>query len=168
MSGRLIGIIILASAVLAGGALYYLQIYAFYQQLDPQDVALKITRDGAPEAVNAREIQAIDSQSSPIRFRACFRLTDGAAESADMYEDAVPLNAPGWFDCFDAAQIGADLATGDAAALMGEQDVIWGIDRVIALYPDGRGFAWQQINPCGAAGFDGDPLPPSCSPPPGN
>ena len=165
MSGRLIGIILLACAAIAGAGLYYLQIYAYYERIDPGAVALQITKGGAAESLNASDIQAIDAESSPIRFRACF--IAAGAEEGDPYEDATPLNAPGWFDCFDAAEIGADLEAGAATAVMGQRDVIWGIDRVLAIYPDGRGFAWHQINPCGAAGFDGDPLPPDCSPPPG-
>jgi hypothetical protein len=78
----------------------------------------------------------------------------------------VPLVAPGWFDCFDAAAIGADLAAGRAAAVLGEANVTYGIDRVLALYPDGRGYAWHQINACGEVVFDGDPPPPGCPPVP--
>jgi hypothetical protein len=81
--------------------------------------------------------------------------------------DAVPLNAPGWFDCFDAAEIGAALLRGDARAILSRENVPYGIDRVIALYPDGRGFAWTQINHCGDVVFDGRPAPADCPPRPG-
>jgi hypothetical protein len=40
----------------------------------------------------------------------------------------------------------------------------WGIDRVVAVLPDGRGFAWHQINPCGEVVFNGEPAPAGCPP----
>ena len=42
----------------------------------------------------------------------------------------------------------------------------YGFDRVMALYPDNRAYVWPQINACGTAHFDGDPLPADCPPPP--
>ena len=62
------------------------------------------------------------------------------------YEEATPLTAPGWFDCFDAVQIGADIEQGNALAFLGERNIKDGVDRVVAIYPDGRGFAWHQLN----------------------
>jgi hypothetical protein len=44
--------------------------------------------------------------------------------------------------------------------------VLYGIDRVLAIYPDGRAFAWHQINACGKFVFDGDPPPEGCPPVP--
>lgn len=162
MSGRLIGLILIACGLLAGGAMYYLQVFGYYSRLTPGDVDLLITRGGVSVPFDAVGLKAIDAPSSPIRFRACFDGGHGAADGADPYPDAVPLNAPFWFGCFDAARLGADLASGAATAYLGEAHVIWGIDRVIAFYPDGQGFAWHQINECGRAAFDGDPVPLDC------
>lgn len=166
VSGRLIGIVILATALLAGGAMYWLQVYAFYREVPPDELALEVTlADGSRVPIEARQMRAITADSSPIRFRACFE-TDGLPADAAPAPDAVPLNAPGWFGCFDAAQIGADLAAGRATAFIGHENIRYGIDRVIAVYPDGRGYAWQQINACGEQVFDGNPPPPGCPPPP--
>ncbi len=36
----------------------------------------------------------------------------------------MPLNAPGWFDCFDADAIGEALETGEALAFLGSRDIV--------------------------------------------
>ncbi len=163
MNGRLLVTVLLACALAAGAAMYYLQVYAFYTRLDSATVDLRVTRDGTAEPLATTTLEAIDATSSPIRFRACFN-TATTADTADPYPGATPLTAPGWFSCFDADRIGDDLEAGRARAVLGQRDVTWGIDRVLALYPDGAGFAWQQINPCGKEAFDGNPVPPGCPP----
>ena len=40
----------------------------------------------------------------------------------------------------------ADLESGAAVAYLGQPNVHPGVDRVIAVYPDGRAFAWHQMN----------------------
>ncbi|MEL6645712.1 MAG: DUF6446 family protein [Pseudomonadota bacterium] len=162
MSGKVIGIFLLIVAVIGGAAMYWLQVYAFYERVD--DVALTVTQGGEARPLAATGVQAIDASSSPIRFRACFEV-DGTL-AGDPYPDATPLNAPGWFDCFDAAAIGDALASGAAQAYLGQFNVIYGIDRVIAVFPDGRAFAWHQINACGEEVFDGRPAPEGCPPAP--
>ncbi|MEL6169753.1 MAG: DUF6446 family protein [Pseudomonadota bacterium] len=164
MSGKLIAILLVACGIVAGAAMYWLQVYAFYERLAPSDIDLTVTADGTSGPLDVVAVEAIDASSSPIRFRACFEV-DGAV-TGDAYEGAVPLNAPGWFGCFDAAAIGEDLVQGRATAVLGKAHVQYGIDRVLAFYSDGRGFAWHQINPCGEAAFDGDPLPAGCPQPP--
>ncbi|MEM1065351.1 MAG: DUF6446 family protein [Pseudomonadota bacterium] len=164
MSGKLIGIVLVVLGAAAGVGMYYLQVYHFYDRLDPGAVALTVEEAGALRALEAGSLSAIDATSSPIRFRACFELTGEVA--GDPYPGAVPLNAPGWFDCFDAAAIGADLESGTAIAVTGQRNIVYGIDRVLAIYPDGRGFAWHQINACGEEVFDGRPAPEGCPPPP--
>ena len=72
---------------------------------------------------------------------------DLLTESYQVYAQAVPLNAPSWFTCFDAAAIGQDILSGKAVAFLGQANVARDIDAVIAVYPDGRAFAWHQINP---------------------
>ncbi|MEL6518992.1 MAG: DUF6446 family protein [Pseudomonadota bacterium] len=162
MNGKLIGIFLIAAGAIGGAAMYWLQVYAFYERLD--DVALVMTEGGVAQPLDVSNLQAIDATSSPIRFRACFDIAGAVA--GDVYADAVPLNAPGWFDCFDAEAIGDALASGTAQAYLGQFNVIYGIDRVIAVFPDGRAFAWHQINACGEEVFDGNPPPDGCPPVP--
>ena len=73
-------------------------------------------------------------------------------ETYKVYEGAVPLNAPTWFGCFDAAAIGAALEKGEAIAFLSEASIAPQIDRVVAVFPDGRAYAWHQIQPDAAEG----------------
>ena len=171
MIARIIITGLLVIALIAGAALYYLQVYAFYDDVSAQveNVQLTSISTGVSEEILSENIKAIDSDSSPIRFRACFDTVLSLAlltETYEIYDDAEPRVAPSWFDCFDAAQIGADLETGAAVAFMGRHNYAYGIDRVVAVYPDGRAFAWHEINFCGEVLFDGDPLPDNCPTPP--
>ena len=168
MNGKLVGGFILGVAAVAGAALYYFQVYHYYERVEAPAVAL--TRlDGTVEPIPAEDVQAIDAASSPIRYRACFATPlspDTMTETYVPYPDAAPLRAPGWFDCFDAEALGAALAAGEAVAFLGERNVVYGIDRVVAVDDAGRGHVWDQINDCGERVFDGDPPPPGCPPPP--
>ncbi len=151
MNGKVLGSIIVGSALIAGIAIYYLQIYAFYDEvsLDPMEIQLTSVATGAPEMILAEDIQAIDADSSPLRFRACFTTPHSQAmltESFVVYDDPIPLTAPPWFDCFDANAVGAALENEEAIAYLAQADIQDGVDRVVAIYDDGRAFAWHQLN----------------------
>ena len=169
--GKVLSIGILAAALIAGVAMYYLQVYHFYEKVRPASeggtVTMRITlADGGAVTLPVRDFDGIDADSSPIRFRACFDAALPQDVALASYERAEPLNAPGWFDCFDAGALGAALRDGRARAYLGEKNVTYGIDRVLAVYPDGRAFAWHQINHCGEVVFDGQPAPDDCPEPP--
>lgn len=151
MNGKIVGSVIVGVALIAGAALYYLQVYYFYDKLAPEAVSLRLTAlaTGAPEAIPVAAVQAIDADSSPIRFRACFTTPLSLAtlsETYRLYEDPVPLTAPSWFGCFDAGAIEEGLKDGSALAFLGQADIKDGADRVIAIFRDGRAYAWQQLN----------------------
>lgn len=147
MTGRILVIIILASALLAGGAMWWLQVYAFYDRLGPQGTVAAIAADGTTREVAVRDFAGIDSTSSPIRYRACFALADPAAlADAAPAADPTPLVGPGWFDCFDAGEVTRALETGEARAVLSVREVARGVDRIIAYWPDGRAVAWHQLN----------------------
>jgi hypothetical protein len=162
---------IMLSALIAGVALYYFQVYAYYVEISPQDANVQMVSltSGEAEPIAFDNFQAIDSDSSPLRYRACYEMPASLAMLTETYqiaEDAEPRVAPGWFDCFDAAQIGADLQAGIAVGFVGQRDVKYGIDRIVAVYPEGRAYAWHKINACGEVVFDGNPAPEGCPPPP--
>ena len=164
---------IVVSAVFAGAALYYLQVYAYYTEVTAQVANVQMTSivTGAPEPILFENYKGIDSDSSPIRYRACFDTALSQAmltETYQTYTGATPLVAPGWFDCFDAIAIGDAIESGEAIAFMGVENITYGVDQVVAVFPDGRGYVWQQINPCGAVVFNGDPAPEGCPPVPEN
>ena len=112
MNGKIVGTVLIGLAVIAGAALYYLQVYHFYDEVAyGTSGGVVVTRvDGEPGEIAVRDVSAIDANSSPIRFRACF-VTDVPVEEMisdfQTYPDAEPLNAPGWFTCFDAVDLGA-------------------------------------------------------------
>ncbi len=172
MNGKVIVSILVASGVVAGAAMYYLQVYGFYDEVPAtgnDDVLVTSVTSEVPEPILYKEFQAIDAESSPLRYRACFETqmsTTMMSETYELYGEAVPLTAPGWFDCFDAAAIGAALEDGTALAFMGTENIVYGFDRVVAVGDDGRGFVWHQINHCGAEVFDGNPPPEGCPTPP--
>lgn len=172
MSGKLVGSFIVITALIFGAVVYYFQEYGYYEEVaatGTDDVMLTSLVSGLPEPILYEDFQAVDADSSPIRYRACFTTAQSIAmltETYTPYEAAEPLNAPNWFDCFDAAEIGHALERGEALPFLGQQNVHYGIDRVVAIFPDGRGFAWHQINHCGEVVFDGKPVPEGCPPKP--
>ncbi|EAQ27411.1 DUF6446 family protein [Roseovarius sp. 217] len=170
--GKILAGAILITALVAGAAMYYLQVYHFYEEVaadGTNDVVLTSLVTGAPEPVLYENFTAIDASSSPIRYRACFTTAMSHAmlsETYEIYERAEPLTAPSWFDCYDAQAIGQALEEGSALAFLGQRDVIYGVDRVVAITEDGRGYVWHQINRCGEVVFDGQPAPADCPEPP--
>ena len=89
-----------------------------------------------------------------------------ATETYVPVEKAVPRNAPHWFDCFDAAAIAAELQAGTALAFMGEKNIRYGVDRIVVLTDDGRGYAWNDLNDCGEKAYDGTVVGEECPPRP--
>ncbi|QJF52024.1 DUF6446 family protein [Roseobacter ponti] len=160
MSGKIVGVFIMISALIAGATLYYLQIYGFYEEApaDFTEVRLMPYTSDAPVPILAENIQAIDADSSPIRFRACFTTPSGLPMLTETYvglDRAVPRNAPEWFDCFDAQEIADELKAGTALAFLGEKNVAFGVDRIVAITEDGRGYIWHELNDCGEKAYDG-------------
>lgn len=170
--GKVLVSFIVVSAIAAGILMYYLQVYGFYEEVTPlgvEDVQLTSVSTGVSEPILYENFKAIDSDSSPLRYRACFTTPMSEAmltETYVLYDSPVPLVAPGWFDCFDAQEIGAALEEGQAIAFLGTANITYGFDRVVAIFPDGAGYAWHQMNICGEEVFDGNPPPPGCPPPP--
>ncbi|MCC0072724.1 MAG: histidine kinase [Rhodobacter sp.] len=163
--GKIAALLLVVPALIAGGAMYYLQVYGYYTELEPQIGYQVATPDGGTARLDIADFRGIDSDSSPLRYRACFAIT-GSLPPMVEYADPTPLNAPGWFDCFSAETIGEDLETGAARAVLVESNTRYGFDHVMALYPDGRAYVWPQINHCGEKVFDGQPAPDDCPPPP--
>jgi hypothetical protein len=152
VNGKIVAGSIVLMGAIAGVAMYWLQVYAFYEEasfVPGQEIRLTLIEGGQAEPIIAEGVTGIDSESSPIRFRACFRTPMTQAmltETYKIYDNAVPNVAPGWFECFDAEAIGAALEKGEAIAFLSEANIHPGVDRVVAVFPDGRAFAWQQLN----------------------
>ncbi|TRW98213.1 histidine kinase [Paracoccus sp. M683] len=139
------------STAAAGAGVWYAQVYGFYDRIEADGPGAQINTqsaaDGTMMPLSLTDFQGIDASSSPLRWRACFRLTsEPLPESLIPYDGATPLNGPGWFDCYDADQIGHDLASGAAVAVLGTPEIRPDVDRVLAIYPDGRAYGWHQYN----------------------
>lgn len=167
MNGKIVGIVIMVSALIAGLGLYYLQIYGFYREVPAADVTLVSLGTQEPETIAADGLQAIDADSSPIRFRACFT-TDLSlpllTETYVLVDSATPRNAPGWFDCFDAEALGNEIETGTALTFLGQKNIAYGVDRIVAITDDGRGYVWHELNDCGEKAYDGTVVGEECPP----
>ena len=144
MNGKIAAGSIVGAGLVAGVAMYYLQVYGYYETLEPQ-IGYQVAVEDGTARLSISGFEGIDSFSSPLRYRACFEIV-GDLPAFVEYEGGEPLNAPGWFDCFDAARIGGDLENGAARTVLVDANVPYGFDRVMALYPDGRAYEWRQLN----------------------
>ena len=153
MNGKIVAGGIVLTGVVAGVAMYWLQVHAFYEPAffaPGAEILLTPIVGSDPEAIVVSDVQGIDADSSPLRFRACFTTPLSLAmltETYQVYAAAEPTIAPGWFDCFDAAAIGLALTSGEALAFLSEAAIHPQVDRVVAVFPDGRAFAWHQLKP---------------------
>ncbi|MEC9433963.1 MAG: DUF6446 family protein [Pseudomonadota bacterium] len=158
-------LVFVAFCIAFGAALWWFQTRAFYVR---EDGVTEIEVQGS--VLPVADYQGIDADTSPLKLRACFRIADGVAPDALQHvpatDEATPLVAPDWFECFDAAEIEAGIEAGPIRAVIAEKDAPWGFDRMVAAGPDGRGWMWRQINACGQAKFDGKDMPAGCPPAP--
>jgi hypothetical protein len=164
--GKFVVILLALAALLAGAGVWYTNTRAFWAPLEGP-VTLTLWSEEGLISLPAKDVRAVASASSPLGFRACFDYsldlaTLGEAIPVEPRPDAVPTIAPGGFDCFDAPAIGAMLAAGEAFAFTAYENAQFGVDRIVALAPDGRGWAWHQINECGERAYDGTPVGEAC------
>ncbi len=151
-AGKIAAGSLIVSGIAAGIFMYWLQVYAYYQPaaFTPGDeIRLTPLAGDTPEVIVVDNIEGIDSDSSPLRFRACFTTPLSQAmltETYRIYDDPTPLIGPHWFDCFDVAEIDKALETGTALAFLSEKNIHPGVDRVVAVFGDGRAYAWHQLN----------------------
>jgi len=151
VNGKIVGSFVVIVSLAFGAFVYWSQEYRYYSEVAAEDAKITMVNiaTGQPEPVQVDSFEGIDGSSSPIRFRACFTLplrTATLTETYESYADPTPLTPPKWFDCFDAVEIGTALETGEALAFLSQHEIHDGVDRVIAVFPDGRAFAWHQLN----------------------
>ncbi|MCT4559658.1 MAG: DUF6446 family protein [Pelagimonas sp.] len=170
MTGKILAGFIVVFSLLFGAAVYYMQVYHFYEEVKASgtdDVKLIVMASGKAEGILYEDFQAIDAESSPIRYRACFKTSMSIPMLTETYEaytkqTPAPRNAPRWFDCFDSKAIGAQIQAGTAHVFVSAHNLYYGIDRVVAITDDGRGYVWHEINECGDKAYDGTPLGENC------
>lgn len=148
-AGKIMVSMLVLTALLSGIAIYYLQVYGFYEDVDEITGAAEMVvtlPDGSTRPVAVEGFRAIDADSSPIRWRSCFTLDPAEVADAAPYPEATPLNGPNWFRCYSSKALTADLESGAAHAVLGQSEVRPDVDRVLVVYPDGRAFGWHQLN----------------------
>jgi hypothetical protein len=57
------------------------------------------------------------------------------------------LNAPAAFPALTPPRSGLPWKTGEAVAFLSEPGIHPGVDRVVAVFQDGRAYAWHQLQP---------------------
>ncbi len=151
-AGRVAVVFIVLTAFLGGVALWYTAERAFYEPVvftPGAEIRLVPLTSDQPEPILVGAIEGTDAASSPIKFRACFTTPMSLAmltETYRIYAGAVPLVAPASFGCFDAEAIGKALESGEALAFLSDPEIHKGVDRVVAVFADGRAYAWHQTN----------------------
>jgi Family of unknown function (DUF6446) len=143
MRGRTLVICFLGFVAIFVAGLVWTQFFAYYERQKGIDT---LTVSG--EEVPVADYVGIESASSPLKLRGCFAIDPAAVArlAPPAAPRATPLNAPFWFRCFDAGRLTADLAAGDARAYDIGRDHPEGFDLMLAVYPDGRGYVWRQLN----------------------
>jgi hypothetical protein len=141
MNGKTLVIGLAVFVALFGAGLFYTQNYAYYETTDGRQV---IEVQGAELPVEG--YRGIDATSSGLKRRGCFTVDPAAFEGMPRAEAPEPLTPPFWFDCFDPEAIAQDLSAGEAQAFVAAENELDGIDRIVAVYPDGRAYEWRQLN----------------------
>ncbi len=143
MRGRtlVLGFLVFVAVFVAG--LVWTQFFAYYERQRGVG-ALTI----AGETVPVADYDGVEATSSPLKLRGCLVIDPAtvARLAPPPAPRATPLNPPFWFRCFDAGRLTADLASGAAQAYDIGHDLPEGFDLVLAVYPDGRGYVWRQLN----------------------
>ncbi len=149
MNGKIVVSMLVLVTVLTGAAMWYLRVYGLYDDVSeitgPQSLVLT-DPDGAEHPLATEGFSGIAAEGVPVSYRACFTVQPGALDLAQPYDKPTPLNGPKWFKCYSARALTADLESGQAQAYLLQSNIHPGIDRVVAVYPDGRAFVWHQLN----------------------
>ncbi len=141
MKGRIVAFFLVVFPLLFGVALYYSQYYAYYEEVT--DVT-SIMVEG--QEVPVSDYQGIMASSSNLKMRGCFTVDPAAFKGVPVAEEAVPLTPPSWFTCYDTEALSHDLEAGNATAYLAQKNDRDGLDLIVMVYPDGRGFQWRQLN----------------------
>ncbi|MBB5516291.1 hypothetical protein FHS89_002317 [Rubricella aquisinus] len=143
---QIVIVVLVAFALTLGGVLYYTTVYAYYER-----VSLVSSIEVQGRTIPVASYEGIDSPTSPLKIRGCFRVDPDTFDGMTPATDATPLIPPDWFDCFDAGALTADIASGAATAFVAqdntpEADLDFRIQTYVAVYPDGRAYLWRQRN----------------------
>ena len=141
MNGKIFAGGFVVFVVIFGVGLYYALVYAYYEKVDD------ITEITVQERmITVTDYEGIDATSSGLKLRGCFTVTPADFEGLAQDVNAIPLSAPAWFECYNVGKLQTDLDAGRAVAYLAAENEKDGIDRLVAVYPDGRAYQWRQLN----------------------
>lgn len=117
--------------------------------IGPVDVAITMLplSGGASEEILHDRLTAMRDNALPDSLWACFTTPHSMGLLTESYvvaEDVAPTNPVSSLPCFDADTVKNAIEQGQAVAFVGERDVWPGVDRLVAVYLDGRAVAWNQ------------------------
>lgn len=141
MSGKILVISLVGFSFAFGFFVYYFQVFSYYSKVEGLDY---IFVDG--KKINVEQYYGLDSSISGLKLRGCFKVNIEDFKTFKKYKKATPLQAPFWFNCFDNEKIQKSLEKNEASAFLAEENELDGIDRIVAIYSDGRGYQWRQLN----------------------
>ena len=141
MSGKIMAGGLVLFTLIFGGFLWYAQFYAYYDEVNGLTSV-----EVAGQTIAVSDYVGLDGDSSGLKLRGCFVVDVADFDGVALAEAPVPATPPNWFSCFDVVQITADVESGVATSYMAAKEDMDGLDRVIAVYPDGRAYMWRQLN----------------------
>ncbi|WP_339107893.1 DUF6446 family protein [Thioclava sp. GXIMD4216] len=133
---------ILALVALAGGT----ASLALAATPQAQEIRLVSISSGQPEPILTDGLKTTQDALA-ADYRGCFTtpLSLGMlTETFTVDPLAKPEPDTRGLSCYDPARLTEDLRTGEAVAFLSEPDITPGMDRVVAIYSDGRAYAWHQ------------------------
>ena len=141
MSGKILVISLIIFTCVFSGLLYYFQVFAFYKRSDGLNFIGAFNQN-----VPVENYRGIDSATSGLKLRGCFDVDPERFAGFPTLVKATPLSAPFWFYCFDHVKIQKAIDSGQAKAFLVSENEKDGIDRVVAVFPNGMAFQWRQLN----------------------
>jgi hypothetical protein len=141
MNGKVFAGGFVVFAVIFGICLYYALVYAYYEKV--YDITEITVQDRTIAVAN---YEGIDATSSGLKLRGCFTVIPADFEGLAQDVNAIPLSAPKWFGCYNVGELQEDIDAGRAVVYLAVENEKDGIDRVVAVYPDGHAFQWRQLN----------------------
>ena len=141
MSGKITVILLIGITLVFGAIFFYFQNFAYYSKVSNKEIIVVDNKQ-----IKVKEYLGIRSDVSKLKLRGCFKVDPSLFEKFDENDKASPLSAPFWFKCFDYEEIQSDIDKGVLKAYLAEENETLGIDRYIAIYKNGLGYEWRQLN----------------------
>ena len=142
MSGKVFSVSLIVFCLIFGIVLFYFQLFAYYVRVDNLSY-IKVN----DELIPVQNYQGIDSVSSALKLRGCFTVDPNLFEKEQIAAMPTPLAAPFWFRCFDHEFLHDQIKKGNSKVYLAKENEYDGIDRLVAVFKNGKAFQWRQLNP---------------------